>query len=86
MLRSDFFFKIMNKILQLLPHRKEVCFVVKQAFSPPFCEQLILQKKHSFQSAQSNYPTSYRNNERQILDNRIIAETLFSEIKNYVPV
>lgn len=75
----------MNKILQLLPQRKEVCFVVKQAFSKSFCEQLIFQKKHSFQSAQSHYPTSYRNNERQILDNQIIAETLFSKIKSHVP-
>ncbi|MFK8005987.1 MAG: 2OG-Fe(II) oxygenase [Saprospiraceae bacterium] len=76
----------MNQILQLLPQRKEVCFVVKQAFSKSFCEQLILQKKHSFQSAQSHYPTSYRNNERQILDNQILAEKLFLKIKNYVPL
>ncbi|MFK7773821.1 MAG: 2OG-Fe(II) oxygenase [Saprospiraceae bacterium] len=75
----------MNKILQLLPQRKEVCFVVKQAFSKSFCEQLILQKRHSFQSAHSHYPTSYRNNERQILDNQLLAETLFSKIKDYVP-
>lgn len=75
----------MNKILQLLPQRKEVCFVVKQAFSKLFCEQLILQKKDSFQSAQSHYPTSYRNNERQILDNQILSEKLFSKIQDYVP-
>lgn len=75
----------MKKILQLLPRRKEVCFVVKQAFPKSFCEQLILQKKQSFQSAQTHYPTSYRNNERQIIDNQILAERLFSEIKNYVP-
>ena len=28
------------KILQLLPQRKEVCFVVKKAFPKSFCEQL----------------------------------------------
>lgn len=76
----------MNKILQLLPQRKEVCFVVKQAFSKFFCEQLIMQKKDSFQSAQSHYPASYRNNERQILDNHFIAKDLFSKIKKYVPL
>lgn len=86
MIRYDqIFFKLMKKIIELLPQKEEVCFVIKSAFSKSFCNQLIAQKKDTFQSAHIHYPTSYRNNERQIIDNQEIANIVFSQIKKYVP-
>lgn len=75
----------MKRIIELLPQKKEVCFVIKSAFSKSFCNRLIAQKKDTFQSAHTHYPTSYRNNERQVVDNQEIASIVFSQIKKYVP-
>jgi len=58
---DQIFLKLMKKIIELLPDKEEVCFVIKVAFSKSFCNQLIAQKRDSFQSAHSHYPTSYRN-------------------------
>jgi len=75
----------MKKVLHLLPNHRAHCLLIKQAFSPDFCDQLINSKKNSFKKASTHYPTSYRNNERQVLDNEEFAQQLFQKIKNYIP-
>ena len=75
----------MKQIINLLPNRKEYCFLVKRAFDNDFCDDIISDKKESFKKAITHYPTSYRNNERQVLDNEDLSKKLFQEIKNYIP-
>jgi len=75
----------MKKVIDLLPNRKEYCLLVKSAFSSEFCEKIILEKKNSFKQAKTHYPTSYRNNERQVVNNKNLSLELFQEIKNYIP-
>lgn len=75
----------MKKIIDLLPDRNEYCLLIKSAFSTEFCNQIISDKKDSFKKAISHYPTSYRNNERQVIDTVEFSESLFNEIKNYIP-
>lgn len=75
----------MKEVIQLLPDRDEVCFLIKQAFSHAFCEEVIRAHRHGFLSALSHYPSSYRNNERQIIDDDTFADSLFSQIQLYVP-
>lgn len=69
----------------ILPQRKEYCLLVKGAFSHAFCDKIISDKKHSFKKASSHYPTSYRNNERQIWDSENLSTQLFQKIKDYIP-
>lgn len=75
----------MKKVINILPNRKEYCLLVKTAFDNEFCDQLISEKKKSFKEAKTHYPTSYRNNERQVLDNENLSKQLFQEIKSYIP-
>ena len=75
----------MKKLINLLPNRPEVCLVIKKAFSSSFCKKIIEEKKPTFQSAQTHYPTSYRNNDRQILDSENLSSTLFGVIQQYIP-
>ena len=75
----------MKKLINLLPDRPEVCLVIKKAFSSSFCKKIIEEKKQTFQSAQTHYPTSYRNNDRQILDSEYLSSTLFEVIQQYIP-
>lgn len=75
----------MKQVINLLPNQPYVCQVVKQAFSPEFCQKIIDEKKDSFAKAITHYPTSYRNNDRQVVDDEALAALLFDEIKQYVP-
>ena len=75
----------MKEKIQLLPHRKEYCLLIKSAFTTEFCDQMIAEKKDTFKKAITHYPTSYRNNERQVTDNEKLSDQLFAEIKNYIP-
>jgi len=75
----------MKKLINLLPNRPEVCLVIKNAFSSSFCKKIIEEKKQTFQSAQTHYPTSYRNNDRQILDSEYLSSTLYEVIQQYIP-
>lgn len=75
----------MKETLNLLPNRKEFCILIKSAFSNEFCDAIINQKKEFFKKANTHYPTSYRNNERQIDDNSQLSEKLFSIIRDYIP-
>lgn len=75
----------MKEVLQILPHRKDYCLLIKSAFSHEFCNEIIYKNRSSFKEANSHYPTSYRNNQRQVLDNSSLSNKLFSEIKKYIP-
>jgi len=75
----------MKKTVSLLPQRKEYCLLVKAAFDHAFCDQIIEKNKSTFQKANTHYPISYRNNERQVLDNKPLSHWLFQEIKHYLP-
>ncbi len=76
---------MMKKIIDFLPERKEFCLLIKSAFSDDFCDKIIQERKYLFKKANTHYPTSYRNNERQIVDDEHFSEKLFSTIYNYIP-
>jgi len=75
----------MKNIIDLFPNRQEVCLLVKNAFESTFCNQIIEEHKTKFKAAKTHYPTSYRNNERQIKDSQALAKQLFYKIKKYIP-
>lgn len=75
----------MKKIQDILPDRKEICLLIKNAFSDDFCDEIILGHKNTFKPANLNYPTSYRNNERQVKDDLALSQILFEEIRKYIP-
>ena len=66
---------MMKKIIDLLPDRKEYCILIKSAFNSEFCDAIISERKKFFKKANTHYPVSYRNNERQVLDD--------SKLSNY---
>ena len=75
----------MKEVQAILPNRPEICLLIKKAFSSEFCDSLVDAHRHTFKPAQLNYPTSYRNNERQIKDDPALSKVLFEEIKKYIP-
>ena len=77
-------FKI--EIQNILPDTNFTCFVIPSLFSKAECEELLnTEIKNSFQKAISNYPTYYRNNDRFVMDNDILANQLFEKVKPYLP-
>ncbi len=75
----------MNQIKDILPKRKEICLLVPNAFSEELCDEIIKAHKGDFEPANLNYPTSYRNNERQVKNDKAFADLLFEEIKKHIP-
>ncbi|WP_299715900.1 2OG-Fe(II) oxygenase [uncultured Tenacibaculum sp.] len=75
----------MKKVIDLLPNRQEYCLLIKSAFDTSFCDKIINTTKSNFKKAITHYPTSYRNNERQVIDDETYSTSLFNEIKNYIP-
>ncbi|WP_045112840.1 2OG-Fe(II) oxygenase [Microscilla marina] len=75
----------MKQVIHLLPQQPYVCMVVKKAFAPELCKKIIEERKNNFAKAITHYPTSYRNNDRQVVDDDTLAALLFEEIKQYVP-
>lgn len=74
------------EIQHILPDASFTCFVIPSLFSKTECEQLLnTEIKNSFQEAISNYPTYYRNNERFVIDNDLLATQLFEKVKPYLP-
>lgn len=73
-------------IQQILPDSSFTCFVIPSLFSQTDCEELLNEDiKNSFQKAINNYPTYYRNNDRFVMDNESLANTLFKKVKPYLP-
>lgn len=74
------------EIQNILPDTNFTCFVIPSLFSKAECEELLnTDIKNSFQKAISNYPTYYRNNDRFVMDNDILANQLFEKVKPYLP-
>ena len=75
-----------HEVVDLLPAPSKVCFVIRQLFTPQECQALLPETvKDSFQKATINYPTSYRNNDRFVMDNEHLAKQLFDKVKPYLP-
>lgn len=72
--------------IHLLSHSDKTCFIVKGLFSPEFCQRLKQQTiDNGFNSAIDKYPNSYRNNQRLVEDNNLLAQTLYNTCKAYIP-
>jgi WD40 repeat protein len=80
---------LMNReisIQNILSDSNFTCFVIPSLFTQTECEELLTPDiKNSFQKANSNYPTYYRNNDRFVIDNEVLAEKLFQKVKPYLP-
>jgi WD40 repeat protein len=73
-------------IQHLLSESDFICFVVPSLFSHYECNALLnADIKHSFQKAITNYPSSYRNNDRLVIDSDELSSSLFSKVKPYLP-
>lgn len=69
-----------------LPPELGTCVVIRDFLSSAECAELIARaERRGFQSAGSDYPPSYRNNERQVDDDPAFARTLFSRLRSLVP-
>lgn len=69
-----------------LPSELGTCLVIRDFLSPAECTELIARAEgRGFQSAGSDYPPSYRNNERQVDDDPEFARMLFSRLRDLVP-
>jgi 2OG-Fe(II) oxygenase superfamily/WD domain, G-beta repeat len=74
------------EVQNLLPNAEYVCFVIPSLFSQSECEALLSSEvKQSFQSAISNYPVYYRNNDRLVIDDENLSKRLFDKVKPYLP-
>jgi len=75
-----------HEIIDLLPAQPKVCFLIRQLFTQQECQTLLSESvKESFQKAITNYPTSYRNNDRLVIDDNQLAKQLFDKVKSYLP-
>lgn len=73
-------------VQHILPDSTFTCFVIRSLFTQAECEELLTPDiKKSFQKANSNYPTYYRNNDRFLIDNEVLADKLFQKVKPYLP-
>jgi hypothetical protein len=73
-------------VQHILPDSNFTCFVIPSLFTRTECEELLnIDIKNSFQKANSNYPTYYRNNDRFVMDNSALANKLFQRVKPYLP-
>lgn len=78
--------KTSHTITDLLPTLDETCIVVSNFLDAKACDRIIEAKKlEGYSSANSHYPTYYRNNERSITDKVDLAEELFQKVKDFVP-
>lgn len=65
-----------------LPPELGTCLVIHGFLSPTECEALInAGEQRGFQSAESDYPPSYRNNARQVLDDEALGNCLLDRLQ-----
>ena len=75
-----------GEIVDLLPQSGYVCWVIPRLFSQTQCALLLTDAiKRSFQQASSHYPTSYRNNDRLVVDVEHLSWRLFEQVKPFLP-
>ncbi|AZZ90684.1 hypothetical protein EUZ85_08120 [Hahella sp. KA22] len=72
--------------IDLAPELKKECFVLRGVFSAALCEQLLADAlARGFSAADAKYPPSYRNNARQVVDDPILAQSLFEICRKFLP-
>lgn len=72
--------------LHPLPAGSAFCRVLPGFLSLDECRALIAQSEaRGFQSAASDYPRSYRTNDRQVLDDDALASTMLSRLRGTLP-
>ena len=60
--------------------------MVKSLFSKKDCTSLLNKKiKNQFYSANTHYPTNYRNNQRNVVDDFNLAKKLFRKVSPFLP-
>lgn len=73
-------------VVDLLPHRPEICIAIPAFFDKAACEELNdLVHKQGFRSADSDYPRNYRNNDRLVMGDKEMAAATFSRLKPFLP-
>jgi hypothetical protein len=69
-----------------LPPEAGYCVLIDDFFTAQECEALIARMAQAgFGSAASDYPPSYRDNERRVWDDAIFAQRLFARLSGRVP-
>lgn len=73
-------------VQDILPDSTFTCFVIRSLFTQAECEALLTPEiKSSFQKANANYPTYYRNNDRFVINDDGLADGLFQKVRSYLP-
>ena len=69
-----------------LPDRPEFCMVCPGFLTPAECAEFIAQsERRGYAGAGSDYPPSYRNNDRQVLDDADLAARLLERLRRHAP-
>lgn len=69
-----------------LPPNLGFCVVIPEFLTTDECAAYIaLSESRGFASAESDYPPSYRNNERLVIDDPVLAAELFKRLRDFVP-
>lgn len=69
-----------------LPDGSLFCKVIPGFLSPEECDRLIAESEaRGYAGADSDYPPSYRNNDRQVLDSPDLASRMFARLQDLVP-
>lgn len=75
-----------NNITYLLPKENETCFVVSSFLSASQCKEILsTEVLSSFNKANLDYPSYYRNNDRLVIEDELLAIRLLRSAKNYLP-
>ncbi len=75
-----------QSIFYPLPAEAGFCAVIPKFLSLEECAALIAESEtRGFGTAQTDYPPSYRNNDRQVLDDDYLAGHLFPRLQQYAP-
>ncbi len=62
------------------------CFLLRQALSREECARVIQEAEAAgFQATGRDYPPSYRDNDRRVLDDAALAGALFARIRRFLP-
>ncbi len=75
-----------RSIVYPLPERPEFCLIVPGFLSRAECRRHIASSEaRGFRSSASDYPRSYRNNDRQVVDDAALADQLLTRLRPYAP-
>jgi WD40 repeat protein len=69
-----------------LPPELGTCVVIHEFLSAAECAAYIsAAEQRGFRTAETDYPPSYRNNERQVIDDDLMSEKLLRRLRQYAP-